>query len=1111
MAARRQPLLEHVHRLASRLEPETDAVLLERFLRQRDEVAFEALVRRHGAMVLGVCRRVLGNLHDAEDVFQAVFLVLARKAASIRPSNSLPAWLHGVAHRLALKHRQAQIRRQHREARTAKAAEVPPPSDPLEQLTGREILQALDEELQRLRESYRLPLLLCWLEGLTQDEAAGVLGWTLPSVKARLQRGRALLHARLARRGLTLGAGLLVAAALGHGVAAALPPGLARATVKAALRFAAGEKVGIAAGALALAEEGMIAVRLTGMKIVVALLGLTLVVSVGGVLARQIGARRETEPRLAIEETRPSAEMPEQPERRGRTAARVDLYGDPLPPGALARLGTLRRRYGPRLYSLAFTRDGKRLLTAGGSNLPRLWDVSNNKLLREFDNIPKPQFHGENFFCASGAVLSPDERILAVRGGGPQGSLYLLETATGKRLHEFPCAKRKECGISLDFAFSPDSAAIAARLDDRLELWDVAAGRTLWQKDGKHVQDIVSLDFSPDGKLLATAGGEDGVHLWDARSGELLRELGREGQAERVVFAPHGRTLAVDHRKDKEWSVRLWDVASGKEVWRLTEPEMYFSFSAFSPDGKIVATHGYASIRLWDAATGKELRRGPNTYCFMGPAAFSPDGKLLAAPADSLVHFWEAASGRELPCPLPVGHETAINSVAFTPDGQTLISAAGDHTLRWWDATTGQQRLCLPRTDSPLWYYGFPQAVLSPDATMLAVSFLDVADGKLDGIKATRAGICLRDAATGKELGRLDNGIGMPDKFIFSPDGKWLAQGFWIDRETHFVRIWDVVSGKRCEEELSGICPLFSPDGSILALLEPGHAIHFWQTATGHKIHSILLREDIRQMVLSPDGRLLATATGDSTIALYPWSWDKQWGGHLARPLWSAPPSETVDSFYALEAAATTLFPLVFSPDGRMLASRGGNQDASTVYVWETASGKERARFRGHLSGVLTLTFSADGRRLASGSADTTTLIWDVTGRGQDGGRHAAKLSDRELEVLWADLARDDAERAGRAVWALVAAGPQAVSLLAARLRPAVADLKSPQGPPLPLEERQPCGDALRGVRAVEVLEHMGTSEARLLVEALSRGAAGVLLTREAQAALKRLNAKRAG
>jgi RNA polymerase sigma factor (sigma-70 family) len=141
-------------------------------------------------MVLGVCRRVLGNAHDAEDAFQATFLVLARKTAAGHPPDSLPAWLHTIAHRLALKHRQAQKCRQQREMQSAQTTETIPSRDPLDQLTAREMLQALDEELQLLPESYRLPLILCCLEGRTQDEAADILGWTPGSVRGRLHRGR---------------------------------------------------------------------------------------------------------------------------------------------------------------------------------------------------------------------------------------------------------------------------------------------------------------------------------------------------------------------------------------------------------------------------------------------------------------------------------------------------------------------------------------------------------------------------------------------------------------------------------------------------------------------------------------------------------------------------------------------------------------------------------------------------------------------------------------------------------------------------------------------------------------------------------------------------------
>src|SRR5262249_44343098 len=193
-----------------------------------------------------------------------------------------------------------------------------------------EMLQALDEELQRLPTSYRLPLILCCLEGRTQDEAADMLGWTPDSLRGRLHRGRALLHDRLARRGLALGMGLLAAAALGQGVALAVPVGLARATIEVSLRFAAGGKVEGAAGVLALAEG---ALRMTGMKIVAVLLGVSLIVSAGGVLARQIGAREESGSHPRIEEPGTSAETPGQPEREDKEAARVDRFGDPLPPG----------------------------------------------------------------------------------------------------------------------------------------------------------------------------------------------------------------------------------------------------------------------------------------------------------------------------------------------------------------------------------------------------------------------------------------------------------------------------------------------------------------------------------------------------------------------------------------------------------------------------------------------------------------------------------------------------------------------------------------------------------------------------------------------------------
>src|SRR5262249_47093631 len=196
--------------------------------------AFAALVRRHGELVLGVCRRVLGHEQDAEDVFQAVFLVLSRKAATLRHKEAVGPWLFGVARRLALRARQQARQRRGREGRAVDR----PPDDPLAELTVREAQAALDEEFARLPERDRGPLILCYLEGLTRDEAARRLGCPLGTLKSRLERARAALQKRLAPRGLTPAAPAPLL--LAPEAARAVPTGPRAATLRAATAFAAG-------------------------------------------------------------------------------------------------------------------------------------------------------------------------------------------------------------------------------------------------------------------------------------------------------------------------------------------------------------------------------------------------------------------------------------------------------------------------------------------------------------------------------------------------------------------------------------------------------------------------------------------------------------------------------------------------------------------------------------------------------------------------------------------------------------------------------------------------------------------------------------------------------
>jgi RNA polymerase sigma-70 factor (ECF subfamily) len=249
-------------------DEQTDGHLLELFLSQREEYAFELLVRRHGPMVLGVCRRILGNDHDAEDAFQATFLVLVRRGDRVRPRSQVGNWLYGVAYRTASELRRAAARRRWREA------QVMPRTQPAEDVWA-EVRPLLDGELNRLPDRYRMPLVLCDLEGMTRKEAARQLGWAEGTVSSRLSRGRELLARRLKRYGLSF-SGVTLAGALSEGAAtAALPAPLIHSTVKTAVLTAAGQTAAasvIATEAVALMEKVVRNMAIVKLKFAAAIL-----------------------------------------------------------------------------------------------------------------------------------------------------------------------------------------------------------------------------------------------------------------------------------------------------------------------------------------------------------------------------------------------------------------------------------------------------------------------------------------------------------------------------------------------------------------------------------------------------------------------------------------------------------------------------------------------------------------------------------------------------------------------------------------------------------------------------------------------------------------------
>jgi RNA polymerase sigma factor (sigma-70 family) len=261
-----------------------DAHLLERFTTRHSEAAFAVLVERHGPLVHGVCRRVLQNAHDTEDAFQAAFLVLARKAHTINKHQSLASWLYKVAYRIALRAR-ADIARRRTQEKEAIQSQPPSPAE----VAQREMGQLVDEEVQRLPEKYRAPVLLCYLQGQTNEQAAQQLSCPTGTVKIRLMRARDLLRKRLSRRGLGLSIAGLSVLFLQSAASAAVPPPLVQATVGAATTG------GLSAGVAGLVKGTLTGMCLTKLKVAAALLLTVLLGSMADGLSQRANATAPAE------------------------------------------------------------------------------------------------------------------------------------------------------------------------------------------------------------------------------------------------------------------------------------------------------------------------------------------------------------------------------------------------------------------------------------------------------------------------------------------------------------------------------------------------------------------------------------------------------------------------------------------------------------------------------------------------------------------------------------------------------------------------------------------------------------------------------------------------
>jgi WD40 repeat protein len=771
----------------------------------------------------------------------------------------------------------------------------------------------------------------------------------------------------------------------------------------------------------------------------------------------------------------------------------ADQYGDPLPPGAVARMGSARLRHPAN--AVAFAPDGKTFATAGRDNCVRLWSAADGKEVRAFKGHPQN---------VTGVAFSADGKKLY--SSSLDGAIREWDPAEGKEVRSFGPKPAV-----------PLQALVVHPTEPLALTWDPGSGTVReWDlKEGKETRNTAALrgwavTLSPDGRHFA-ANQNDFITLHDLTGKELHRFQLPRRVALRLAFSADGKTLAAG---GGDALVRLWNVADGKE---LRAVETVPGVIALSPRGRYLAVKGGdRSVRVYGVASGKELRQLDATTVAANALAFSPDEKALAVCEGSTVRLWDLEKSR--PVFEAAGHVGTVADVRYSPDGKRLTTTSYDGTGYWWDAATGKA-LASWNNNKPA--TGL-KATITPDGrSFFAPSFPGVTrcdfedgrvterpwpgetsnlfscvaispDGKVLAMRSRVNTIQLLDDA-GKELGRLPNEAYACTQFAVAPDGKQIVGG---GRDMP-VRIWEVPSGTELRR--------FEARGRTLK------------------------QSYVSALALSPDGRGVLTVYQEAAL----------WEAATGRERWRAQPP------------GVTLTAAVFSPDGRMAAL---GTITGIVYVVETASGAELGKFEGHRGGVYGLNFTADGTRLASGGDDGTVLVWDTAELSKKSRPAAAKLDAEQLEGLWRDLSARDSAQAYKAVRAL--ASEQGVAHLKAKVRVGgkdeaeriqrlIADLDSDDfatrekahkeleglgGAAVPemrkalaakpsaevrtrlerllepfKDKNEVPADRLREMRVVEALEYAGTAEAAELLKKLAAGDAKAPLTQDAKATLERL------